>query len=155
MLSHFSPSLCSPPDCSPPGASVHMILQTRILEWVAMPSSSGDLPNQGIEPASPVLKMDSLPTDPPGKPALDYRGAKSPRLQQPWIQHRIPWEEGTSVETKLYQGEFPGGSVVKDLSCNTGDVGLTPGWGTKVPHAMEQLSLHTTTTESMCYNERS
>ena len=28
-------------DCSPPGSSVHRILQARILEWVAMPSSRG------------------------------------------------------------------------------------------------------------------
>ena len=28
-------------DCSPPGSSVHGILQTRILEWVAMPPSRG------------------------------------------------------------------------------------------------------------------
>ena len=28
-------------DCSPPGSSVHGILQTRILEWVATPSSRG------------------------------------------------------------------------------------------------------------------
>ena len=28
-------------DCSPPGFSVHGILQTRILEWNAMPSSRG------------------------------------------------------------------------------------------------------------------
>ena len=27
--------------CSPPGSSVHGILQTRILQWVAMPSSRG------------------------------------------------------------------------------------------------------------------
>ena len=27
--------LCDPMDCSPPGSSVHGILQTRILEWVA------------------------------------------------------------------------------------------------------------------------
>jgi hypothetical protein len=35
------PALCNPLDCSPPGSSVHGILQARILEWVAMPSSSG------------------------------------------------------------------------------------------------------------------
>ena len=34
-------TLCSPLDCSPPGSSVHGILQARILEWVAMPSSRG------------------------------------------------------------------------------------------------------------------
>ena len=32
---------CDPVDCSPPGSLVHGILQARILEWVAMPSSRG------------------------------------------------------------------------------------------------------------------
>ena len=34
-------TLCDPMDCSPPGSSVHGILQARILEWFAMPSSRG------------------------------------------------------------------------------------------------------------------
>ena len=34
-------TLCNPMNCSPPGSSVHRTLQTRILEWVAMPSSRG------------------------------------------------------------------------------------------------------------------
>ena len=33
--------LSDPMDCSLPGSSVHGILQARILEWVAMPSSRG------------------------------------------------------------------------------------------------------------------
>ena len=33
------PTLCNPMDCSPPGSSVHEILQARILEWTALPSS--------------------------------------------------------------------------------------------------------------------
>ena len=33
-------TLCDPMDCSPPD-SVHGILQVRVLEWVAMPSSRG------------------------------------------------------------------------------------------------------------------
>ena len=41
-------TLCDPVDCSPPGFSVHAILQARMLEWVAMPSSR-DLPNPEIE----------------------------------------------------------------------------------------------------------
>ena len=32
-------TLCDLMDCSPPGSSVHGVLQARILEWVAMPSS--------------------------------------------------------------------------------------------------------------------
>ena len=35
------PTLCNPMGCSLPGSSVHGILQERILEWVAMPSSRG------------------------------------------------------------------------------------------------------------------
>ena len=34
-------TLCKPVDCSSPASSVHGILQARILEWVAMPSSRG------------------------------------------------------------------------------------------------------------------
>ena len=34
-------TLCDPMDSSPPGSSVWGILQARILEWVAMPSSRG------------------------------------------------------------------------------------------------------------------
>ena len=34
-------TLCDPIDCSPLVSSVHGILQARILEWVAMPSSRG------------------------------------------------------------------------------------------------------------------
>ena len=35
------PTLCDPMDCSLPGFSVNGILQARILEWVAIPSSRG------------------------------------------------------------------------------------------------------------------
>ena len=42
------------------------ILQARVLEWVAMPPSR-DLPYPGIEPRSPTLQADSLPSEPPGK----------------------------------------------------------------------------------------
>ena len=39
QLLQSCPSLCNPIDCNPPGSSVHGVLQARILEWVAMPSS--------------------------------------------------------------------------------------------------------------------
>ena len=42
MLNHSVVStLCNPVDCSLPRSSVHGILQAKILEWVAMPSSRG------------------------------------------------------------------------------------------------------------------
>ena len=34
-------TLCNPMDCSLPGSPVRGILQARLLEWVAMPSSRG------------------------------------------------------------------------------------------------------------------
>ena len=34
-------TLSNPMNCSPPGSSVHEILQTRILEWIAISSSRG------------------------------------------------------------------------------------------------------------------
>ena len=49
--------------------TVHGILQARILEWGAFPSPE-DFPNPGIEPMSPSLQVDSLPTDLLGKPLL-------------------------------------------------------------------------------------
>ena len=49
-----------------PGSSVHGILQAKILEWVAIPFS-GDLSHPWIEPGSPELQADSLPSAPPGK----------------------------------------------------------------------------------------
>ena len=64
------PTLCDPMDGSPPGSSVYRILQARILEWVAMPSSR-DAADLRIEPTSPIsaaLEVDSLPAEPWGQP---------------------------------------------------------------------------------------
>jgi len=39
--------------------------------WSGLPfPSPGDLPDPGIEPRSPLLKLDSLPSEPPGKPHM-------------------------------------------------------------------------------------
>ena len=57
-------TLCDTMDCSPPASSIHGVLQARILEWVAIASSTGDLLNPGIKPMSPAaraLKACSLP----------------------------------------------------------------------------------------------
>ena len=59
-------------DCSLPGSSVRGIFQVRVLEWQnGLPfPSPGDLPNPGIEPGSPALQADALPSEPPGKPVM-------------------------------------------------------------------------------------
>ena len=52
--------------------------------------------------------------------------------------------------------------MVKTLPCNAGDMGLIPGGGTQIPHAMGQLSLYNSTREKpahlkaepMCHSEK-
>ena len=41
LVTKLCPALCDPMDCSPPGSPVHGILQSRILEWVAISISRG------------------------------------------------------------------------------------------------------------------
>ena len=49
--------------------------------------------------------------------------------------------------------DFPGSPVVKNPPCNAGNV--IPGQGSKIPYAMNQLSLRTTTSEFECHNGQS
>ena len=43
----------------------------QIEHWSGLPfPSPGDRPNPGIEPGSPALQGDSLPSEPPGKPLI-------------------------------------------------------------------------------------
>ena len=51
-------------------------LQVRILEWVAMPSSRGSSQPR-IKSRSPALQVDSLPSEPPGKPKSIGMGSLS------------------------------------------------------------------------------
>ena len=62
-VSQSCPTLCDPIDYA-----VHEILQARILEWGSLSLLQGGLLNPGIEPRSPALQADSLPSEPPGKP---------------------------------------------------------------------------------------
>ena len=54
--------------------------------------------------------------------------------------------EGKTIRAKSLSiikksiGHFPGGPVVKNPPSNSGDTGLIPGQGTKIPHAAGQLS---------------
>ena len=67
--------LCNPMDCSPPGSSVHGILQSRILEWLAMPSSRGSSQSMVRTHVSCLLhwQKGSLPRVPPGRPLLSWQ----------------------------------------------------------------------------------
>ena len=60
-------TLCNPKDYNLPVSSVRGILQSRILEWVAI-SFSRDLPDPGIEPTSPALTGRLFTAETPEKP---------------------------------------------------------------------------------------
>ena len=105
-------------DCSLPGSSVHGILQARILEWIAMPSSRGSSWPRD-QPRSPTLQA----AEPPGK-AKDKRINKqsstfslllspvSPPLGHPGVRRRTPegaagavWtaEDGAAQGANLFE----------------------------------------------------
>ena len=136
-------------DCSPPGASVHGILQARTLEWVAISSARGNLPDPGIKPRSPALQA-----EPPGQLI-----AASDKISFLWPKFRVcvcvcP-NKYSSVSVCVCVGftsgsvlcvcgqlnipvclcvcvcvcvGFTSGSVLKNLSANAGDPVSIPGW---------------------------
>ena len=60
------PTLCDPMDCSPPDSSVPGIFQSRYWSGLPFPSPR-DLPDPGMEPASPALAGGFFPTEPVGR----------------------------------------------------------------------------------------
>ena len=69
------PTLCETMDCSQPGSSVYGIFQARMLEWVAISSSSL---NPGTEPMSVTylaLTGVFFTSGLPGKPIYDAIGS--------------------------------------------------------------------------------
>ena len=65
------------------------ILQTRILEWVAF-HSQGNHSNPEIEPRSPTLQEDFLPSEPPRKPKNTGVGSLS-LLQGNFLTQELNW----------------------------------------------------------------
>ena len=66
-IAQSCPTLCDPMDSSMAGASVHEILQVRILKWVVIPFSRGSSYPE-IEPRFPELQTGSFPSKPEEKP---------------------------------------------------------------------------------------
>ena len=69
-------TLCDLMDCSLPCSSVHGFSRQESWSGLLFPSP-GDLPNPGIKPNSPALQVDSLPSEPPGKPKNTEVGSLS------------------------------------------------------------------------------
>ena len=87
----FAP-FSDPTDCSPPGFSIMAF--SRPEYWSGLPfPSPGDLPDPGIEPRSPTLLADALPSEPPEEPQEYWSGLPCPppgHLPDPEIEPRSP-----------------------------------------------------------------
>ena len=100
-------TLCDPMDCSPPGSSVHVILQARILAWVAMPSSRGSS-YPGIEPGSPAFQRDSYHLTHQGSPAwhcLSYLTFSF--FLSFYVQLRIMYHQLSNIPSVLFTKHAP------------------------------------------------
>ena len=106
-------------DYSPPDSSVHGILQARILEWVAT-SFPGSLPDPGIDPTSSALQVDSLPSEPPGKPPKEVL-----RLLQ--LTFTLCHKDGRADGMEL--GDTEGRTAACFLPAGEGTMGVGSGEG--------------------------
>ena len=66
LVAHSRPTLGDPVDRSLPGSSVYGFSKAKILEWVGI-SFSRIFQTQGSNPDLPVLRVDSLLSESPGK----------------------------------------------------------------------------------------
>ena len=65
LVNQSSPTLCDPVDCGLPGSSIGFSRQEY---WSRLPFPfPEDLPDPGIEPGSPALQADSLPSELQGR----------------------------------------------------------------------------------------
>ena len=104
-------TLCNSTDYSPSGSSVHGILQARILEWVAMPSSRRSFQPRDRTQVS-TLQADSLLFEPPGIP-ISYTliWNKKFRKQIEWGNHegrartQVPLKAACILQQE--RGRFP------------------------------------------------
>ena len=90
--SQLCPALCDP--CTIACQTPLSIRFSRPEYWNAGVGSlsllQGNLPNPGIEPRSPVLQADSLPSEPPGKPKNTGVGNLS-LLQWIFLTQELNW----------------------------------------------------------------
>ena len=103
LVSWWYPTLWDPMVCSLPGSSVHGILQARILEWVAMPSSRGSSQPRGSNPGLPHCRWILYFLSHQGSPEY-WRGWPIPspgNLPDPGIELGSPELQVDSLSAEL------------------------------------------------------
>ena len=82
--------------------------------WSGLPfPSPGDLPDPGVEPGSPALQADALPSEPPGKPIIkveccvcipDLSGCISATLDDMKGQVKVMSDDNLPLWTSVQKG---------------------------------------------------
>ena len=117
-------TLRNPMGCIPPGASVHGILQSRILEWAAISSSRGSSWPRNSKLCLlhlPHLQADSLPQAPPHL-WVYYNLHRSTELQLKFGQQASRWrlvlfQTGSIFVHSVCVGGSPGKALLSFLKC--------------------------------------
>ena len=100
--------------------------------WLPFPFPR-DLPNPGIEPRSPTLQADSLPSEPPGKPFISI----SMEMDIPWVQ----FQTGHSYHCKsLPYTETRIPPLERNLCCCHSQDGMPCVW---IPIQISMWACHT------------
>ena len=164
-------TLRNPMDCSLPGSSIHRIFPSKstgvgchclrvYFNYFPISCSSANYSHHAIHhiPSTYLLSGSvclwwPLSNFPPLTPAS---GNHKSDLLCPWVWFFKKNLFKNSL-LKFHHWDFPGSSVVKNMTCNTGDVGSIPGHGNKIPHTVDQLShnqrAYATTRESVLHKE--
>ena len=147
------PTLCDPMEYNLPGLSLHGILQARILDWVAMPSSRGIFPTQRSNLYLLSLlhwQAGLLPLEPPrarykftfssvqfSSSLVTQLVKNPPAMQETWVRSwvgKIPWRRERLPTPVFWAGESHG---------------LYSPLGHKESDTTEQLSLHSSVHRSV------
>ena len=89
-----------------PSTVYFMAFSRLILEWVAVPFSTGSSQSR-IEPRCPALQADSFPAEPPGKPKNTGMGSLS-LFQMTFLTQELNWGLLHCRQMSFYQLSYQG-----------------------------------------------
>ena len=102
--------------------------------WRGLPfPSPGDLPNPGMEPRSPALQADALPSEPPGKPKDLVLSVSPSSVGLPsTAKQKKKWRGHTRIVSKILPRRLEG-------ILNLNSVARGPGQHTRGPFCVTSL----------------
>ena len=117
-----------------PGSSVHVILQVRILEWVAIPFSRGSAwPKDRTQVSCIGGRFFTIWAAREAQLKPEHAGGEKKELQLKYLTEE---EMETNHFKKLILGTSLAGQQLRLQASTVGGTGLIPGQGIRMQHAM-------------------